>query len=161
MLKEILSVSGKPGLYKLVSKGKNMFIVESFLDRKRIPVYMRDKVVALGDISVYTKDGEVPLSTILTLIKEKENGLPVDVPALNNTDLLREYFRTAFPDFDESRVYPSDIKKMLMWYNILIKEGITEFQMENEEEGTENEEKSGKDGMNETNGASGNDEELN
>ena len=134
MLKEILSVSGKSGLFKLISQGKNMFIAESLIDKKRIPVYMRDKVVSLGDISIYTEDEEVALATVLTKIKEKENGQTIDFSSAIKPEELKAYFESVLPDYDKDRVYPSDIKKIMTWYNLLVKEGITEFVKEKEEE---------------------------
>jgi hypothetical protein len=127
MLKEILSVSGKPGLFKLISQGKNMFVAESLIDHKRIPVYMRDKVISLGDISIYTEDEEVPLAEVLTKIKEKENGQAIDYSASISPEELKAYLETVLPNFDKDRVYPSDIKKMMSWYNLLVKEGLTDF----------------------------------
>jgi hypothetical protein len=139
MLKKILSVSGKPGLFKLISQGKNLFIVESLIDYKRIPVYMRDKVVSLEDISVYTDEEELPLRVILNKIKEKENGQAIDFNSSIKPEELRAYFETILPNFDKNRVYPSDIKKMMSWYNLLLKEGITDFEKEEKEEKEENE----------------------
>ena len=134
MLKEILSVSGKPGLFKLISQGKNMFIAESLIDHKRIPVYMRDKVVSLGDISIYTASEEMPLRKILQLIKEKENGQAIDFdPSTITPEELKSWFTTILPDYDKQRVYPSDIKKMMSWYNLLVKENLTDF-VESEDE---------------------------
>ena len=129
MLKEILAVSGKPGLYKLVSKGNNLLIIESLTDKKRIPAYSRDKVISLGDISIYTDEEEVPISKVLTTIKEKEGGkdrVSIDLSKVQ-TDDLRKYFAEVLPDFDRERVYPSDIKKLLKWYEILMANGITDF----------------------------------
>ncbi|GHT76385.1 hypothetical protein AGMMS50262_14430 [Bacteroidia bacterium] len=141
MLKEILSVSGKSGLFKLISQGKNMFIVESLLDHKRLPVYMRDKVVSLKDVAIYTDAEEVPLSTVFNNIKEKEQGQAI---AFNPSDAqpeeLRAYFESVLPNFDKERVYPTDIKKMLNWYNLLVKEGLADFS-EKEEENKEEENK--------------------
>ena len=143
MLKEILSVSGKPGLFKLISQGKNMFVAESLIDHKRIPVYMRDKVVSLGDISIYTETEEMPLRKILQQIKEKENGQAIDFnPASITPEELKSWFTTILPDFDKQRVYPSDIKKIMSWYNLLVKENLTDF-IENEED--EEDEKDKKD----------------
>ena len=79
MLKTILSISGKPGLFKLVSHGKNMLIVESLTDKKRVPAYAKDKVISLGDIAIYTTETEVPLHEVLTSVKNKENGAKVTV----------------------------------------------------------------------------------
>ncbi|OJX83792.1 MAG: hypothetical protein BGP01_10275 [Paludibacter sp. 47-17] len=128
MLKEILSISGKPGLYKLVSQGKNMLVVESLLDGKRIPTYTRDKVVSLGDIAMFTETEEIPLRQVLTNIKVKENGglCPVDPKADNHQ--LKQYMAEILPDYDRDRVYPSDMRKLFSWYNILINSGVTEFE---------------------------------
>lgn len=133
MLKEILSIAGKPGLFKLVSQGKNMFIAESLIDKKRIPVYMRDKVVSLGDISIYTDDEDIPLAVVLDNIKKKENGQPIEFEKSIKNDELKSYFETILPDFDRDKVYPSDIKKIMNWYNLLVKEGLTDFNKEEEQ----------------------------
>lgn len=142
MLKTILSVSGKPGLFKLISQGKNMLIAESLIDHKKIPVYVKDKVISLGDIAIYAKEGEVPLYKILTGIKEKENGLSFSSQA-TKPDELRSYFAEILPDFDRERVYPSDIKKLLGWYNLLIAAGITEFEPEKTGEGEDDNDAAG------------------
>lgn len=138
MLKTILSVSGKPGLFRLISHGKNMLFVESLADKKRTPIYARDKVISLGDIAIYTNEAEVPLHEVLTKVKEKENGAVVTVPA--DAKDLRTYFAEVLPEFDRERVYPSDIKKLLTWYNTLIKADITDFTPKEEEEAPKAEE---------------------
>lgn len=130
MLKTILSVAGRPGLYKLINQGKNMLIVESLQTGKRGPVYAHDKVVSLGDIAIYTTDAEVPLGDILETIKEKNEGKELDYKSMTDAE-VRAYFKTILPDFDEDRVYTNDIKKVFAWYNMLIGAGITEFK-ENE-----------------------------
>ena len=142
MLKEILSVSGKPGLFKLISKGKSMFIAESLIDQKRIPVYSRDKVVSLGDITMYTKNDDVSLSRILQSIQQKENGEVISFSSAITPEELRDYFAQVLPDFDRDRVYPSDIKKVMSWYNLLVKSGYTDFEIKEElEDDEEKEEK--------------------
>jgi len=142
MLKEILSITGKSGLYKLISKGKNMLIVESLLDGKRIPAYSHDKVVALSDISIFTKTGNIKLGEVLEKIKNKENSAVVAINPKADNDELRNYLSEVVSDFDRERVYPSDIRKMINWYNILINNNITEFlEAEEAETGTETEEK--------------------
>lgn len=134
MLKTILSISGKPGLYQLVSHGKNMLIIESLVDKKRIPAYAKDKVISLGDIAIYTENAEVPLHEVLTTLKEKQNGEKVDTKKISSyPDELRKFFAEILPDFDRDRVYPSDIKKLISWYNILIEAGITDFTPKKEE----------------------------
>lgn len=128
MLKTILIISGKPGLYKLVSQGKNMLIVESLTDKKRIPAYAKDKIISLGDIAIYTHEEETPLHEVLNTIKEKENGakLPFQ-PSAVKPDELRAYMKEILPDYDEERVYNNDIKKLLNWYNLLIENDLTDF----------------------------------
>ena len=134
MLKEMLSISGKTGLFKLISKGKNIFIAESLLDHSRIPVYSRDKVVSLGDITMYTNDGDVRLAQILQSIKQKENGEVIAFSPSITSEELRSYFSQVLPDFDRNKVYPSDIKKVMNWYNLLVKTGFADFEEADEEE---------------------------
>ena len=135
MLKTILSVSGKPGLYKMISQGKNFMIVESLTDKKRIPTYAGDKVNSLGDISVYTNEETVPLYNVLNNIKKKENDQKISVDFSKATpDELRAYFAEVLPEFDREQVYPTDIKRLMSWYNILLDAGITEFDPEEEAE---------------------------
>lgn len=124
MLKTILSVSGKPGLYKLISSGKNMVIVESLMDKKKMPVHARDKVVSLGDISIYTETEDIPLKDILTTMKQKENGAKASVSTSAKPEEHKKYFAEVLPEFDRERVYPTDIKKIIGWYNLLIEANI-------------------------------------
>lgn len=127
MLKEILSITGKPGLFKLVSQGKNMLIVESLLDGKRIPAYAKDKVVSLGDIAIFTETEEVPLGQVFENIKAKESAAVCSIDAKADNDTLRKYMAEVLPEYDRDRVYPSDIRKLINWYNVLINNGISEF----------------------------------
>ena len=136
MLKEILSMTGKPGLFKLVSQGKNMLIVESLIDGKRIPAYTKDKVVTLGDIAIFTETAEVPLGQVLESVKVKENGAICSTDPKADNDKLRKYMSEILPDYDRDRVYPSDIRKLISWYNILTNAQITEFVAEEKEEET-------------------------
>lgn len=139
MLKTILSISGKPGLYKLVSQGKNMLIVESLADKKRFPAYGNEKIISLGDIAMYTDTEDVPLKDVLTSMKQKENGAAVAMNLKKATpDDLRAYLAEVLPTFDRERVYVSDIKKLISWYNLLVANGMTDF----EEEAAEAEETS-------------------
>ncbi len=124
MLKTILSVSGKPGLYKLISNSKNMVIVESVVDSKKVPIHARDKVVSLGDISIYTETDDIPLREILISIKNKENGAKASINTSAKPEELKKYFQEVLPDFDRDRVYPTDIKKIISWYNILTEAGL-------------------------------------
>ena len=135
MLKDILSITGKPGLYKLVNRGNNMLIVESLLDGKRMPTYSRDKIVSLGEISMYTMGDDIALSEVLTKLGEKEGLKTASIdPKKADNDQLRDFFGEVLPDFDRDRVYPSDIRKLIQWYNILIGAGITDFTVEEGEE---------------------------
>lgn len=126
MIKKILSIACRPGLYKLVSQGKNMLIVESLATGKRTPAYAHDKVVSLGDISIYTTESDVPLAEVFETIKEKNAGKPVDVKKMDDAE-VRTYFAEILPDFDRDRVYTNDIRKVFAWYNDLIGAGVTEF----------------------------------
>lgn len=134
MLKTILSISGRPGLFKLVNRGKGMLIVEEISTGKRTPAYARDKVISLGDISIYTDEGDTPLSLVLETVKEKNDGKPVDIKALGKDADIREYFAEILPEYDRERVYTTDIKKLLSWYNQLVAAGITDFKPAEKEE---------------------------
>ena len=134
MLKNILAITGKPGLYKLVSRGNNMLIVESLVDGKRMPTYARDKIVALSDISMFTDTDDVQLSEVLTSAGKKEGLKAVAMdPKKASNDELKAWFDEVLPNWDRDRVYPSDIRKLMLWYNILVNAGITDFSIEDEE----------------------------
>ena len=129
MLKTILAISGKPGLYKLISQGKNMLIVEALsADKKRSPIYASDKVISLGDIAMYTDADEIPLSEVLESVKTKEGG---NVTSLDykkaSAEELGEFMAAVLPNYDRDRVHLSDIKKLIQWYNLLVSNGVTEF----------------------------------
>lgn len=135
MLKTILSISGRPGLYRLVNRGKGMLIVEELSTGKRIPAYARDKVISLGDISMYTDDGEdVPLYEVLESLKSKTEGKPVDLKAFASDGDIREFFGEVLTNFDRERVYTTDIKKLFTWYNLLLAADITDFAPEEDGE---------------------------
>ena len=139
MLRTILSVSGKPGLFKLISQGKNMLILETLdATKKRLPVYAHDKVISLGDIAMYTDEEEVALGEVLESVKKKENGAAasIDVKKASQAE-LHAYMAEVLPTYDRDRVHTSDIKKLIQWYNILVNNGITEFVAVEEEEATE------------------------
>ena len=142
MLKEILSITGKPGLYRIITPGKRTLLVEDLVSKKRFPLGARDRVVCLGDIAMYTVGEDLPLDKILDRVYAVEEGKKIDVKSMDN-DMLREEFAKAVEDFDRDRVYPSDIKKLFNWYNLLISEGYTKFAEEearsSEEEGASNE----------------------
>lgn len=126
----ILSISGKPGLYKLVSRGKFNLIVESIDDKhKRMPAFATDKVISLADITMYAESDDVPLMKILAGIRDKEESRPLSFNYKKcSGEELREYFAHILPDFDRERVHDSDIKRLLTWYDILIKNNITAFE---------------------------------
>ena len=130
MLQTILSIAGKPGLYKLVSRGKSNLIVESLDEtHKRQPAFATDRVTSLSDIAMFTDSEDVPLGEILTKLRDKENG---KVASLNwrkaSAKELQAYFGEVLPNFDRDRVHNSDIKKLLQWYEILVKAGETNFE---------------------------------
>ena len=138
MLRTILSITGKPGLFKIVSQGKNMLLIEDLTNKKRIPAHSRDKIISLGDIAMYTVAEEVPLGEVLDKVYAFAEGKEMDVKTLVQNKELRSTFEQILPEFDQDRVYDNDIKKLYTWYNILINNGLNEFVPEEEgEEGTE------------------------
>lgn len=140
MFKKILSISGRPGLYKLVSYGKNMLLVEGLTDGKRFPVHSRERVMALGDISIFTTAEDIPLSQVFENIGKKFENKAIDAKSYTTPDQLHEFMGSALENWDEERVHNSDIKKIISWYNILIGAGITDFTVKEEEEGAKEEE---------------------
>lgn len=117
-LEKILSISGKPGLYNIKAQTRTGFVAESLLDGKKISVGMRHNVSVLSEIAIYTLDGEVPLKEVFEKISEKENGGQA-ISHKASKDELEAYFFEILPNFDEDRVYASDIKKVFQWYNLL------------------------------------------
>ena len=113
-----------------------MLIVESLVDGKRMPTYARDKIVSLADVSMFTVGDDIPLSQVLTKVGEKEGLKPASIePKKADNKALDSWFGDVLPDYDRDRVYPSDIRKLIQWYNILINAGLTEFKIEEESEG--------------------------
>ena len=137
MLNSILAISGKPGLFKMVSQGKNMIIVESLLDKRRMPAYGSERIISLGDIAMFTDEEDIPLRQVFKSIQTKENGakIAVDIKKAGNEE-LRAYLQEVLPNFDRDRVHPSDIRKLIQWYNLLVDNGLTDFEepAENTEE---------------------------
>lgn len=135
MLKTILAIAGKPGLYKFVSRGNRMLIVETIDEaKKRMPAYSSDQVVALSDISIYTDDGkEVSLASVLRSAKEKYEGKKVDLSPkkASQADIVK-FFGNVIPNYDVDRVHVSDMRKLLSWYNILIEAGLDDFSEKDE-----------------------------
>lgn len=126
-LSKILSISGKNGLYKLITQGKNNFIVESLEEGKRIPAFSHDGISTLDNISIFTEDEDVALGMVFQAIFKKENG--AETPAiLNDNAKLKKYFEQVLPNYDKERVYVSNIKKVLVWYNILVKHNLIDLE---------------------------------
>jgi hypothetical protein len=131
-LKDIMAISGQSGLFKFISQGRNGIIVESLTDGRRSHVSASAKVSALSDIAIFTNDGEKPLREILNSIKEKENGGPT-ISQKSSNEELKKFFLVVEPNYDTERVYVSDIKKVVTWYNQLQELGILDFAEEVEE----------------------------
>lgn len=128
-LDKILAISGKPGLYELTAQTRGGFVAKSLLDGKKIAVNMRHNVSILSEIAIYTYTEEVPLGEVFQKIKEKEDGKEA-INHKSSKKELEDYFSEVLPDYDEDRVYASDMKKIIQWYNILINNGFTDFSKE-------------------------------
>ncbi len=136
-LEKILSISGKPGLYQLKTQTRSGLLAESIVDGKKISVSARQNVSLLSEIAIYTLTEELPLSEVFSKISKKENGGEA-ISHKSSKDELEEYFFEVLPEYDEDRVYPGDIKKVIQWYNLLTKNGITDFSDKSTEEETSN-----------------------
>jgi len=139
MLKEILSISGQPGLFKMVSKGKNSVIVESLITGKRLPAFSSNKMTSLEDIAIFTVTGEISLKDVFKKIAEKENSGKTIDPKSSDKE-LKSFFKLLLPDYDDNRVYTSDIKKVVGWYNLLHEKEMLNFEESQEEDNTEQKE---------------------
>ena len=139
MQQTILAISGKPGLYKLVTRGKNNLIVEALdATHRRMPAFATERITSLNDIAMFTDDEEVPLTDVLESMKTLEDGKKAAVdPKKATTKELQDYFTKVLPTWDRDRVHASDIKKLITWYNLLIEAGITDFKDAEEEEKAE------------------------
>lgn len=132
-LDKIMSISGKPGLYELKAQTRTGVVVESLLDGKRITVGLRDNLSLLSEVAIYTYDGEVKLSEVLLKIAQHTNS-QLAISHKDSKETLQSYLKEILPDYDEERVYPSDIKKLIQWYNILqSKEMVSEDFLAQEE----------------------------
>lgn len=140
-LKGLIAISGKPGLYKVAAQGRNNIIVESLDSGKKFPAFATDKISALEDISIYTYEEDVPLADVYGKLAEKTNYAKT-ISHKEKSELLREELTSFLPDYDEDRVYDSDIKKLFQWYNILVDKGyvVKEEEGEGSEEGASEEE---------------------
>ena len=128
-METIISIAGKPGLYKLVSRGKQNLIVEAIdATHRRMPAFATDRVTSLGDIAMYTDADDIALWEVLTKVGEKEGGKAASLNYKKcSSKELRDYFAEVLPNYDRDRVHDSDIKKLLQWYNILVENGYTNF----------------------------------
>lgn len=131
-LSNILSITGKGSLYKLISRAPNSFIVEGLEDGHRFPAFSHDGVATLDNIAIFTEDEEVSLQSVFQSIFKKENGQKVAVPKDNNA--LKAYFAEVLPNYDRDRVYVSNIKKVLAWYNILTEHQLIDLEEKPQEE---------------------------
>lgn len=138
-LDKILAISGKPGLYELTAQTRGGFVAKSMLDGKKIAVNMRHNVSILSEIAIYTYTEEIPLGEVFQKIKEKANGEEAISHKASKKE-LEDYFSEVLPDYDEDRVYASDMKKIFQWYNLLIQNGFTDFSKEEKAEGNKDEE---------------------
>jgi len=138
MLKGILAISGHPGLYKMISESKNSIIVESLDSGKRMPAYSTSKISALEDIAIYTENEDVPLQDVFKAVYEKEDGGEA-MSHKSSANELKTYFEEVLPEYDKDRVYVSDIKKVLQWYNILHEKEMLDFTEEENQESTDTE----------------------
>lgn len=131
-LSKILSVTGKSGLFKLLSHNKTSFIVESLTDGKRFPVFPNDGVATLDNISIFTEDDDVSLQSVLLSIYKKENGAQSTVN-VNDNNALKAYFAEVLPNYDRERVYVSNMKKVVLWYNQLVEKQLIDDKEEKAE----------------------------
>ena len=140
MQQTILAIAGKPGLYKLVTRGNNNLIVEALdATHKRMPAFATDRITSLGDIAMFTETDDVPLTDVLDNLKKLENGKRASINEKKASSAeLREYFSKVLPEWDQDRVKDSHIKKLITWYNILIEAGITDFKDPEPEPETKN-----------------------
>lgn len=131
-LSKILSISGRPGLYKVVSQAKNAVIVESLTDQKRIPAFGNEKMSSLEEITIFSTGEDIPLKEVFKQLHEKlENKETIDPKS--DPVVLRDFFLEMIPEYDQERVYPSDIRKILTWYNLLLANDLLDFSEPEEE----------------------------
>jgi hypothetical protein len=136
-LTKILSISGKPGLYKMVGDAKNKIIVESLIDGKRYPAFSHDKISSLKEISIYTETDDIPLEDVLINIFKVQEGKQVSNPKKMAAADLKALFEKAVPDYDKDSVYVSNMKSVFTWYNILVENNLIDLESDKEAESTE------------------------
>lgn len=133
-LKQILSISGKPGLFKILTGNRTPIVIQDLTTKVKRQLFPKDKVVSLYDISIYTEEGDLPLRTLLTTIFEKQSGKELDAENIAATpESLKSFMEEVLPNYDKERVYPTDIRKVVLWYNMLVKDGFTTFEEQEEE----------------------------
>jgi len=137
-LSKILSIAGKPGLFQMISQSKSGLIVESFTDGRRIPAFSHERISSLEEISIFTETDDVPLKEVFTAIFKKEDGKKT-ISHKSSAKELKELLTSVLPDYDEERVYVSDIKKLINWYNQLVEKNLIDLEEENAEESKEEE----------------------
>jgi len=133
MLKGILAISGQPGLYKVISEGKNNVVIESLLTGKKSTAYADAKMSSLEDIAIYTSSEDVPLKKVFQKIADKENGGQA-INVKSSPEELKHYFEEILPEYDKERVYGSDVKKVISWYNLLNSKGLLVFDADSTDE---------------------------
>jgi hypothetical protein len=133
-LKDILTISGKSGLYKLVANNKNGFIVECLKDKKRSPAFMRDRISALDEISIFTNEDEVSLKEVFVKLYKYMEHKPVDIDVISKPEELKKLFTAFFPEYDEDRFYTSHMKKVVQWYNELLANNMLDENLDNAED---------------------------
>ena len=139
-LSKVLSISGRPGLYKVISQAKNAVIVESLIDQKRIPAFGNEKMSSLEEISIFSTGEDILLKDVFKAMHDKLQEREAVDPK-SDPSVLKEFFLELVPDYDQERVYPSDIKKVLIWYNLLLKNGLLDFTEAEEEQPADEKEK--------------------
>ena len=130
----ILSISGYSGLFKLIKQTKTGFIVESMVDQKRMQAFASSKISTLEDIAIFTETGEIHFKKVLKTIFEQENGKPLSLNVRSSNEDLKTFFEKVIPDYDREKVYVSDIKKVVLWYNLLLEKGLIDLEEDKEEE---------------------------
>lgn len=140
-LSKVLSIAGKPGLFSMVSQSKSGLIVESLIDGKRIPAFSHERISSLEEISIFTETDDVPLKEVLQNLFKKEDGKKT-ISHKSSAKELKEVMLAVLPDYDEERVYVSDIKKLINWYNLLVEKELIDLVEESTEEGQESTEES-------------------
>lgn len=139
-LSKILSISGKPGLYKLIGESKSSLVVESMIDGKRGPAFSHERISTLKEISIYSDNEDVPLEDVFKKIFELQDGKAVLNPKKASSNEIKELFEKVLPEYDRDAVYVSDMKKVFIWYNFLLEKEVLEF-TEEEEPAEETEQK--------------------